>query len=100
MRQARGEKRGRWRGGRQRRGWGCGGGGGGGVAAAAGVAAMGAAVAETAAAGAVAMAGGERPEVRVETGVPRITGNYLEQSRAVFLANGFHVYKLATIWRT
>jgi hypothetical protein len=47
------------------------------------------------------MASGERPEVRVEIGVPRtLLGDYLAQSRAMFLANRFHVYKLATIWRT
>ncbi len=62
-----------------------------------------AAAAGAAAAGAVAaIAGGERPEVRVEMiRVPRrLLGDYLAQSRAMFLANRFHVYKLATIWRT
>ena len=64
----------------------------------------GAAAAGAAAAAAVAvatMAGGERPEGRVEIGVPRtLLGDYLAQSRAMFLANRFHVYKLATIWCT
>ena len=37
-----------------------------------------------------AMAGGERPEVRVEIGVPcTLLGNYLAQSRAIFLANAY-----------
>ena len=37
-----------------------------------------------------AMAGGERPEVRVEFGVPYILlGNYLAQSRAMFLVNAY-----------
>ena len=68
----------------------CGGGGGGGVAAAAGAGATGAAMAVVA-----AMAGGERPEMRVEIGVPRsLLGDYLA------LVNRFHVYKLATIWCT
>jgi hypothetical protein len=70
--------------------------GGKGVAAAAGAATAGA-VAELVA----AIAGGESAEVRVEIGVPRtLLGDYLAQSRAMFLANRFHVYKLATIWRT
>ncbi len=61
----------------------------------------GAAAAGAGAAAVGAMAGGERPEVRVEIGVPRtLLGNYLAQSRAMFIANRFHVYKLATIWRT
>ena len=52
-------------------------------------------------AGAAVIAGWERPVVRVETRVPRILlGDYLAQSRAMFLANGFHVYKLATILGT
>jgi hypothetical protein len=92
--QERGQKRGRRRG--------CGGGGGssggsgGGVAAAAGAAVAGAVVVAVA-----AIASGERPEVRVEIGVPRtLVGDYLAQIRAMFLGNRFHVYKLATIWCT
>ncbi len=39
---------------------------------------------------AVVMAGGERPEVRVEIGIPHILlGNYLAQSRAMFLVNAY-----------
>ncbi len=66
------------------------------MAAAAGAAAVGAVAAPV-----EAIAGGERPEVRVEIGVPcTLLGEFLAQSRAMFLANRFHVYKLATIWRT
>ena len=59
-------------------------------------------VAAPAVAAVAAMASGERPEVRVEIGVvPRtLLGNYLAQSRAMFLENRFHVYKLATIRHT
>jgi hypothetical protein len=65
------------------------------------VAAAGAVAAGVAAAGAVVMAGGMRPEVKVEAGVPCVLlGDYLAQSRAMFLANMFHKYKLVTIWRT
>ncbi len=64
--------------------------------------AAGAVAAEAVAAAVAAIAGEERPEVRVEMiRVPhRLLGDYLAQSRAMFLANRFHVYKLATIWRT
>ncbi len=41
-------------------------------------------------AAAAAMASGERPEVKVEIGVPHtLLGNYLVQSRAMFLANAY-----------
>jgi hypothetical protein len=59
------------------------------AAAAVGAAAAAGAVAAVVAAVA-AMASGERPEVRVEIGVPRILlGNYLAQSRAMFLVNAY-----------
>ncbi len=46
--------------------------------------------AAAAAAAAAVMAGGERPEVRVEIGVPRILlGDYLALSIAMFLANAY-----------
>ncbi len=66
------------------------------MAAAAGAAAAGAVAAAVA-----AIAGGEKPEVKVEIRVPRrLIGGYLAQSRGMFLANRFQVYKLATIWHT
>ncbi len=58
--------------------------------AAAVVGAAGAAAAAVVAAAVAAMAGGVRPEVRVEIGVPRILlGNYLVLSIAMFLANAY-----------
>ena len=71
-RQARGEKRGRWRR-RRRRGGGGGRGGRGGSGGSEG-----------------RCVGGERPEVRVEIGVPRtLLGDYLAQIKAMRLANAY-----------
>ena len=54
------------------------------------MAAAGAGAADVAVVAEAAMAGGERPEVRVEIGVPHILlGNYLAQNREMFLVNAY-----------